>query len=139
MIIDFSGARWRKTRHSNGQGSCVEVANAWRKSSHSDGQAECVEVGTTVRVVAVRDSKDPDGPRLPVTREGWLAFTARVKTGDLADDLACTGQGTSRGDARLPGASPLCSPPSCGPAPQRPVDAERPGLVSPSRPQTATT
>ena len=86
MSIDYSGARWRKTRHSNSQGSCVEVANAWRKSSHSDGQAECVEVGTTVRVVAVRDSKDPAGPKLPVAREAWQEFTARVKTGDLARD-----------------------------------------------------
>jgi hypothetical protein len=29
----------------------------------------------------VRDSKDPGGPKLPVTREAWRAFTARVKNG----------------------------------------------------------
>jgi hypothetical protein len=37
----------------------------------------CVEVvGSLPRVVAVRDSKHPDGPVLVVTREEWRAFTA---------------------------------------------------------------
>jgi hypothetical protein len=35
-------------------------------------------------VVAVRDSKDPEGPRLAVTPRGWAAFTRRVKAGDYS-------------------------------------------------------
>lgn len=66
--IDYSGARWRKSRRSNGQGSCIEVANVQR--------------GLAV-AVAVRDSKDPAGPKLPVSRQAWRAFTARVR--DLSD------------------------------------------------------
>lgn len=59
----------------------------WRKSSYSNSSSNCVEVGTTARAVAVRDSKDPGGPRLPVTREGWREFVTRVKD-NLGRDLA---------------------------------------------------
>ena len=38
---------------------------SWRKSSYSgDNGGACVEVGTAGPAVAVRDSKDPEGPRL---------------------------------------------------------------------------
>jgi hypothetical protein len=30
-------------------------------------------------VVAVRDSKDPEGPRLAFTPDGWRAFTRQIK------------------------------------------------------------
>jgi hypothetical protein len=33
--------------------------------------------------VAVRDSKDPDGPKLAFLPEDWQAFTASVKAGRL--------------------------------------------------------
>jgi hypothetical protein len=53
----------------------------WRKSSHSGNNGgECVEVSGAVRgVVAVRDSEDPDGPRLAFAVEAWKAFTGRTK------------------------------------------------------------
>jgi hypothetical protein len=49
----------------------------WRKSSYSDGQANCVEV-TTVGLVAVRDSKSPDGPGLAFTPKAWQQFIGRL-------------------------------------------------------------
>ena len=52
----------------------------WRKSSYSGSNGgQCVEVGTAGRTVAVRDSKDSDGPRLAFRREAWQAFAATVK------------------------------------------------------------
>ena len=40
----------------------------WRKSSHSNGLGgECVELAALPGQVLVRDSKDPDGPRLALT------------------------------------------------------------------------
>ena len=54
----------------------------WRKSTYSaNGGNTCVEVGNVVRAVAVRDSKDPDGPRLAFTAGRWQEFTRRVKNG----------------------------------------------------------
>jgi hypothetical protein len=74
---------WRKSSYSgNGGGNCVEVATAWRKSSYSgNGGVNCVEVARDLpRVVAVRDSKDPDGPVLALAPTGWRDFIADVKT-----------------------------------------------------------
>ena len=54
---------------------------AWRSSSYSgSGGGNCAEVATVPSAVAVRDSKDPDGPRLAFGPEAWRAFAARVKT-----------------------------------------------------------
>jgi hypothetical protein len=58
----------------------------WRKSRRSNGQAECVEVGATrPGVIAVRDSKDPDGPRLAFGRDQWRMFGAQVKASARKD------------------------------------------------------
>jgi len=56
-------------------------AIAWRKSSYSGNNGgDCVEVGNAARLIAVRDSKDPDGARLAFGREAWEAFAAKVRT-----------------------------------------------------------
>lgn len=34
-------------------------------------------------VVAVRDSKDPDGPKLLFTRDEWKAFVGGVRAGEF--------------------------------------------------------
>lgn len=61
--MDLSGATWRKSTRSNGSGgNCVEVADL-------DGGYH-----------AVRDSKNPNGPTLIVTRIEWAAFTTGVRT-----------------------------------------------------------
>jgi Domain of unknown function (DUF397) len=55
----------------------------WRKASYSGSNGGgCVEVASTPAVtVAVRDSRDPDGPALAFAPSGWQAFTARIKGG----------------------------------------------------------
>jgi hypothetical protein len=59
----------------------------WRKSRHSTNTGgACVEVADLAAAVAVRDSKDPDGPKLVFGPSAWQAFATRVKTGTL--DLA---------------------------------------------------
>jgi hypothetical protein len=57
----------------------------WRKSSYSSGNGgNCVEIAANLQgVVAVRDSKHPDGPVLTLTPAEWRTFAARVKTGDF--------------------------------------------------------
>jgi hypothetical protein len=81
--MEIIGQGWRKSSYSgNGGGTCVEVS-VWRKSSYTgNGGGNCVEVARNLpRIVAVRDSKDPDGPLLTLTPEDWRAFTGRVQTG----------------------------------------------------------
>lgn len=52
----------------------------WRKSSRSNGTGgECVEAATTARSVAVRDSKNPDGPALTVSPRAWRAFIRSLR------------------------------------------------------------
>jgi hypothetical protein len=60
----------------------------WRKSSYSNGNGgHCVQVTLNLPdAVAVRDSKDPDGPRLAFRPEQWKSFAAQVKAGHF--DLA---------------------------------------------------
>ncbi|WP_433333667.1 DUF397 domain-containing protein [Spirillospora sp. CA-294931] len=78
-------ANWRKSTHSGEHGGdCVEIADAWRKSSHSaDHGGDCIEVGKAVsaRAVAVRDSKDPDGPVLVVSSSAFGVLIGAIKLG----------------------------------------------------------
>ncbi|MFJ1935167.1 DUF397 domain-containing protein [Kitasatospora sp. NPDC088160] len=56
----------------------------WRKSSYSAQASECVEAGrVVVGGMAVRDSKDPDGPALVFPADAWAAFVTGVKAGDF--------------------------------------------------------
>jgi len=57
---DLSQAVWQKSRRSNGQANCVEVAN------------------NLPGVVAVRDSKDPSGGVLTVSLKAWRAFIQQL-------------------------------------------------------------
>jgi len=55
-----------------------ELARAtWRKAARSQGQGSCVEVAAlSNRRIAVRDSKNANGPAIVLTAEGWRAFLA---------------------------------------------------------------
>lgn len=60
------------------------TAATWRKSSRSGNQGNCVEVADNLLdVVAVRDSKDPDGPVLVFTPMSWMRFTKGLQRDPL--------------------------------------------------------
>jgi hypothetical protein len=61
-----------------------QIAPRWRKSSYSgNGGGDCVEVARSLPdVVAVRDSKNPDGPILTFSRDEWASFITRLRTID---------------------------------------------------------
>ena len=58
----------------------------WHKSSYSSSNGgNCVEVARNLPgVVAVRDSKDLGSPALALPPAAWAAFTAAVRSGELA-------------------------------------------------------
>lgn len=57
--------RWTKSRHSNAEGNCVEVA------ALADG------------AVALRNSRDPEGPALVYTPAEMAAFLAGARDGEF--------------------------------------------------------
>ncbi|GAA4234112.1 DUF397 domain-containing protein [Actinomadura meridiana] len=59
----------------------MDLTNAaWRKSSYTTANGgECVELASLPGTVAVRDSKDPDGPKLLVTRHAFAALISELK------------------------------------------------------------
>ncbi|WP_144119548.1 DUF397 domain-containing protein [Catellatospora sichuanensis] len=65
--------------------STLEAAVGWRRSSYCDSGA-CVEVAQLDHGVAVRDSKDPQGPVLRFSRQEFAAFIAGVRAGDFVTD-----------------------------------------------------
>ncbi|MFD7643717.1 DUF397 domain-containing protein [Kitasatospora sp. NPDC059795] len=63
-IIDLSTVRWVKSSYSNNGGNCIEIG-ADVSAAH----------------VPVRDSKDPQGPALVVSRAAFNTFVEAVKDG----------------------------------------------------------
>lgn len=85
-MYDLTGAVWRKSSRSNDSNNCVEVAQVWRKSSRSNANNNCVEVAaggpSFDGVVAVRDSKNPDGPALVFQPGDWASFLTGLRAGE---------------------------------------------------------
>jgi hypothetical protein len=56
----------------------------WRKSSYTSATGNCVEVAQFPGAsIGVRDSKDPDGPKLLFSSGEWRAFITGIKAGEL--------------------------------------------------------
>jgi hypothetical protein len=64
--MDLTSATWRKSTHSgNNGGNCVEIAR------------------NLPGIIAVRDSKDPEGPALTFAPAEWNAFVASAQNGEF--------------------------------------------------------
>ena len=55
----------------------------WRKSRRSMNAGNCTEVARAAEIVAVRDSKDPDGLVLRYPVISWRSFLAAARMGDF--------------------------------------------------------
>jgi Domain of unknown function (DUF397) len=64
----------------------VDLSRAvWQKSSRSGGNGgQCVEVARNLPgIVAIRDSKNPGGPKLIITPSAWQLFVKNVTDGQV--------------------------------------------------------
>ncbi|MBW8485272.1 DUF397 domain-containing protein [Actinomadura parmotrematis] len=58
------------------------VTTSWRKSSYSGSAGDdCVELAGAVDGVLLRDSKDPDGPKLAFGRVVLAALADEIRAG----------------------------------------------------------
>jgi Domain of unknown function (DUF397) len=55
----------------------------WWRSSYSGANGNCIEIGDFGDLVGIRDSEDPSGPIILLTRAEWRAFLAAVRDGAL--------------------------------------------------------
>lgn len=63
-----------------------ETGVVWRRSSHTK-EGNCVEIADLgACALSLRDSKQPDGPQLGLTREGFRVLIERIKAGELAPE-----------------------------------------------------
>ncbi|MGC5039603.1 MULTISPECIES: DUF397 domain-containing protein [unclassified Streptomyces] len=61
---ELHGLRWLRSSYSTGANNCVETA--------------CPDTPPWAGLLAVRDSKAPDGPALLFSARSWAEFTAGV-------------------------------------------------------------
>jgi hypothetical protein len=63
----------------------VDLSGAiWRKSTRGDADGQRVEVADNIPgIIAVRDSRQPDGPALLFTHAEWDAFVGGVRDGEF--------------------------------------------------------
>lgn len=77
ILPELDRLAWRKSSHSGTEANCVEIA--WRKSSYSGTETNCVEIAFVPAAVAVRDSKNPNGPTMAVEPNTFRAFLDTIR------------------------------------------------------------
>ncbi|MGW7085161.1 DUF397 domain-containing protein [Streptomyces sp. NPDC054871] len=83
------GVLWRKSSYSSDTGGeCIECApltgTAWRKSTYSGSSGgECVEFAPREGGIALRDSKNPEGPAFTISPGAFARFVQAAADGGL--------------------------------------------------------
>ncbi|MGW7073607.1 DUF397 domain-containing protein [Streptomyces sp. NPDC054855] len=88
---DLPSVQWRKSSYSgNTGGECIECAPlngaAWRKSTYSGNTGgDCIEFAQAQcnETVAIRDSKNPEGPVFTLSPGAFAHFVRAAADGEL--------------------------------------------------------
>src|ERR1700751_3946899 len=87
QVTQHRFSHWKEqnmTQPYNGMPSPELTGVAWQKSKHSNPNGACVEVAHLPNVeIAVRNSRFPAGPALVYTRAEIAAFLAGAKDGEF--------------------------------------------------------
>jgi len=59
------------------------AALAWLKAQSSSHNGQCVEIASAADKIAIRDSKDPNGPILVYTSAEFRAFLSGARNGEF--------------------------------------------------------
>ncbi|NJQ00335.1 DUF397 domain-containing protein [Streptomyces zingiberis] len=71
-------------RYENGVSAALLTGAAWRKSRHSNPSGNCVEVARLPgNAIAMRNSRDPEGPALVYTLDEMAVFLLGAKDGEF--------------------------------------------------------
>jgi hypothetical protein len=62
----------------------VLASLTWVKSSHSGANGQCVEIGSGAGHLAIRDSKNPNGPILVAAPSDYRKFLSAVRNGEFS-------------------------------------------------------
>jgi Domain of unknown function (DUF397) len=63
----------------------------WVKAQHSGSNGQCVEIASAAGRIAIRDSKDPNGPILVYTPGEFKAFLHGAQNGEFDRFADCSG------------------------------------------------
>lgn len=61
----------------------AQLGNGWFKSSRSNGNSGNCLACKYGAAVGVMDTKNPEGPKLAVSRSAWRSFLAAVASGEF--------------------------------------------------------
>lgn len=70
MTVNLTGAEYQSSSYSGNGGNCIQPA---------------LNLATAQGVVPVRDSKDPDGPKLVFPTNTWAGFLDGIRAGEFGD------------------------------------------------------
>jgi Domain of unknown function (DUF397) len=78
-IVDSMNSKSENTALSEAERASL----AWLKAQASTHNGQCVEIASTRGKIAIRDSKDPDGPILVYTNAEFKAFLDGARNGEF--------------------------------------------------------
>jgi hypothetical protein len=113
----------------------VGTRTLWMKSTLSFANGNCVEVAFLPDgAVAVRNSRDPEGPVLEFTPDEWSAFIGGARNGEFGNPEENLAR-ARLGEATRPAQYPVSrARPACGrPGPHVPLSTQRARLRGPTR------
>ena len=86
LTINWSQAKGALRMNDRSTALAAPGGSKWHRTSRSCDGGSCVEVAWLGEMIAVRDSKQPDGPIITCEPSEWRQFVKKIKNGTF-DEL----------------------------------------------------